>query len=355
MTVALISSLDDPKHRDYGLLAERIPQPFLHVPGSFDIPTALAAGRAAFPKADRYCFAQPEFLSEFFSLDYLYEGALHRWLDAVRADPLIFRRIVLPQPPDLVCVSAAALATLDVDAPHTHELELERFILRTDPRRKTFVFGDSHVWNLYTAVHLIGMRGVVVEAIDVAGRRELKVSRHLGPFTMHRLAERGELDAALFRDYGVRDGDLVVAVCGEIDIRNHIGRIATEWGTPRASLITDLASRFCRRLEFALTDLRVRVALSCPTPPLDFAEVARTDVEHVGTIAERIDSTREMTRCLRREAAQRGWEVLDLAADYEDSRGALRAELSDRFCHVDHARKGPACESLMKLAGETHG
>lgn len=351
MTVAIISSLDQQVYRDYGLLAERIPQPFLHVPGPVDIGEALAQGRAAFPSADRYCYAQPEFLSAFFSLDFLYEGALQRWLDTANADPLIFRRIVLPQPPDLVCVSAEALDALDWNAPHTHELEIERAILQTDARRKTFVFGDSHVWNLYTSIDRIGMRGVVVEATDVDGQSTLKVSRHIGAVTMHRLAERGELTATFFQDYGVRRGDLVVAVVGEIDIRNHIGRISAEWGIPRAQLLADLAARFCRRLEFALSELQpLSIALSCPTPPLDFAEVGRDDVEHVGSIEERIDSTREMTACLRKEAESRGWDVLDLADVYADARGAMRADLSDHFCHVAHAHKAPAVDALARLS-----
>lgn len=350
MTVALISCLDNPEYRAYGLLAERIPQPFLNLPAPLGLAAALAAGRAAFPDATKYCYAQPQFLSAFFSLDLLYAGALHQWLDQSGSDPLVFRRIVIPGPPDLVCVTAAQITELGEDAVATHELEIERWILQTDARRKTFVFGDSHVWNLYTDVQRIGMRGVVVEALNLPSGQELKISRHLGAFTMHRLAERGELTAQLFRDYGVRRGDRVVAVCGEIDIRNHIGRISAKVGIPRAPLIADLCTRFCRRLEFALEELQpVEVALSCPTPPLDFAQVGRDDVEHFGSIEDRIDSTRVMAQRLRYEAERRGWAIIDLSKAYEDSRGALRAELSDRFCHVEHSHKGPATDALARL------
>lgn len=349
MTVALISCLDSPEFRAYGLYEERIPGPFLNLSARLGVRDALEAGRAAFPDATHYCYADGEFLSGFFSLDYLYEGALHRWLEAQPVNPLVFRRVVLHNLPDLVCATPDRFADLRDDAAATHEVELERWMLRADLRRKTFIVGDSHVWNLYTDLARIGLRGVVVEALRVDGMPELKVSRHLGPFTMHRLAERGELQDALFREYGLRNGDRVVAVCGEIDIRNHVGRIATEWGIPRAQLIADLASRFCRRLEFALGGFQhLTVALSLPTPPLDFAEVGRTDVEHVGSIEDRIDSTREMARCLTREAAARGWRVIDLAPDYEDSRGALRAELSDRFCHVGHGHKAAALDALAR-------
>ncbi len=350
MTVALISCLDNPEYRAYGLLAERIPQPFLNLPAPLGLAAALAARRAAFPNATKFCYAQPQFLSAFFSLDLLYAGALHQWLDHASRDPLVFRRIVIPGPPDLVCVSATQIPEVNDDAIATHELEIERWILQADSRRKTFVFGDSHVWNLYTDVQRIGMRGVVVEVLDLPTGQELKISRHLGAFTMHRLAERGELTAQFFRDYGVRGGDRVVAVCGEIDIRNHIGRIAASRGFPRAPLIADLCTRFCRRLEFALEELQpVEVAISCPTPPLDFAQIGRDDVEHFGSIEDRIDSTRVMAQCLRLEAERRGWAVINLSGDYEDGRGAMRPELSDQFCHVSHYHKGPATDALARL------
>jgi hypothetical protein len=214
MRPVLVAYLDPARCRAWGLEPERVPMPFVALPQPLEVREALAAGFAAYPQGERVAYVAQEFLCEFFNFATLYEGGLHRWLEASPHDPLVFRRLDGPEPPDVFCVSRQSLATADPLGPRTDEGEIELALLPEDPRPKTLVFGDSHVWNLYTQVRLIGKRGVVVDVVHAGGVEQLKISRHVGPVTMHRLASRGELTADFFRTYGVRPGDRVVAVCG---------------------------------------------------------------------------------------------------------------------------------------------
>lgn len=351
MHPVLVTSLDSPSFRQWGLQAERIPAPCVVLDARAAIHEALHLGRTAFPEARAVCYAQPEFLAAFFSQHYLYEGGLHRWLAQASSYPLVFRRIDTTAPADLLCVHASAIDGADPCAPSTHTGEIELDLLRDDTRRKTLVFGDSHVFNLYTNVALIGGRGVVVERVRVHGVDELKVSRHIGSVTMHRLSTRGELNAKFFRTYGLRPGDRVVAVCGEIDVRNHVGRVALAHGIPVAHVIEELCGRFCSTLAAAVAQFGpLRVVLSCPTPPLDFARLDPSNVvAHWGTLEERIAATHIMRQCLARESRARGWGLIDVYDLYADAQGALDFARSDKFCHVAHAHKGPAVAALQRV------
>jgi hypothetical protein len=355
MLPVLVAAFDGFIPQDWGLEPTRIPAPFVALEHQLPAPAAIAAGFSAFPEASKVAVVDGAFLGQFFNRDYLYEGALHRWLADAPEDPLVFRRQETGEVADILCVTRASAAQAHPLAVSTHSGEIELELLRADPRRKTFVFGDSHVWNLYAATDRIGLRGVVVETVHVHGGEQLKVCRHQGPVTMHRWATGDELTPDYFRQYGVRDGDWVVAVCGEIDIRNHIGRIAHERGVPASRVIQELCSRFGARLASALRDLDVNVALSCPIPPLDFAELGRPDVvAHVGTIEERIATTLAFRARLMAEARGREWSVLDVYDAFADSRGALEVTRSDYFCHVGHDHKRPAVDVLARLMALPH-
>ncbi|MGE3274700.1 MAG: hypothetical protein AB7O67_06280 [Vicinamibacterales bacterium] len=350
MLPVLVTCLESPAYRDWGLAPERIPAPVLAIEGPAGPPAeVLARAFEAFPDATRACLARAAFLYEHFNFGYLYEGALHRWLAERPEDPFAFRRVVMPWPADLLMVSRDTRAAADLDMPCSAAGEIELELLAYDPRPKTLVFGDSHVWNLFTRVDLIGSRGVVIEPMDVPGGH-LKISRHMGPLTMHRLAGDADLTASFFRGYGIRPGDRVVAVCGEIDVRNHVVRIAEREGRPTADVVSDLCGRFCDRLAAVVAECGpLDVVVACPTPQIDYQQLGRADVEHAGTVAQRVSCTQVMRRCLAAACATRGWTLLDVHDEFATADGTLDLDRSDRFCHVAHGEKGPALDALHRI------
>ncbi len=83
------------------------------------------------------------------------------------------------------------------------------------------VFGDSHAHYLFSRAP-----GAIVN--------------WLGPYTMHRIGR----DGVDFLGRRVNDGDKVLFVFGEIDVRCHMVRVDRERGNGIESVATDLASRY---------------------------------------------------------------------------------------------------------------
>jgi hypothetical protein len=86
-----------------------------------------------------------------------------------------------------------------------------------------------------------------------------------------------------------------------------------------------------------------------PIPPLDNPGYTSEDFPVFGSIAERIEASRQLRATLSTLCDRHGILFLDVSAHYESARGDLRWELSDHFCHIAGGSQAPAVEALYDL------
>jgi hypothetical protein len=215
------------------------------------------------------------------------------------------------------------------------------------------VIGDSHGYNCFTPTAAIGCRAnVLVRAKDVSHTHvpyAYQFTHHLGSRTMHFAGRPGALVTEATR-CGVKAGDAVVWVFGEIDVRCHIVRQQAEHGRTSDDVIAKLATDYIdgilevqRVLELA------RSVVFAPIPPLDNPGYTSEDFPVFGSIAERIEASRQLRATLSTLCDRHGILLLDVSAHYESARGDLRWELSDHFCHIGSGSQAPAVEALYDL------
>ncbi|MGE0449063.1 MAG: hypothetical protein AB7Q29_05700 [Vicinamibacterales bacterium] len=215
------------------------------------------------------------------------------------------------------------------------------------------VVGDSHVLNCLTKNAAIGCRpNVLVRIAEMSAAPVPYVyqfSHHLGSRTMHFAGRPGALPAVA-RECGVKSGDAVVWVFGEIDVRSHILRQRNERGRALEEVIGTLARDYVNGiLDVHAAHERLRSVVFTPIPPLDNPGYSSVDLPVHGTIEERIDATRRLGSALAELCERHGLLFLDVSAHYESPRGDLRWELSDYFCHIASGCQAPAVRALYDL------
>lgn len=215
------------------------------------------------------------------------------------------------------------------------------------------VIGDSHVYNSFTQNVAIGCRpNVLVRAKDVSTTHvpyAYQFTHYLGSRTMHFAGRSGALLTEATR-CGVKAGDAVVWVFGEIDARCHIVRQQAEHGRTSDDVIGTLATDYIDGIREVQRVLKVgRNVVFAPVPPLDNPGYTSEDFPVFGTIAERIDANRQLRVALATLCDRHGILFLDVSADYASARGDLRWELSDHFCHIASGSQAASVEALYEL------
>ena len=179
---------------------------------------------------------------------------------------------------------------------------------------RVFVIGDSHA--------SFGFRNIPGCIVN-----------WLGPRTMHRVGRDG-LSGLNIQSLGVQNGDTVVFVFGEIDVRCHIGKIRDSTKQSEQALISDLAQRY---LNTIIENRKQYTKLKC----IIFAVVPPTDkgynpqYPYYGTLQERVRITQALNRKLHELAACNNIYMLDVYKEYSAPDGSLRREFSDGSVHVD--------------------
>jgi len=215
------------------------------------------------------------------------------------------------------------------------------------------VIGDSHAYNCFTPNTAIGCRAnVLVRAKDVSHTQvpyAYQFTHHLGSRTMHFAGRPGALVTEAAR-CGVKAGDAVVWVFGEIDVRCHIVRQQAEHGRTSGDVIGTLASDYIAGIVEVQRAIKLtHSVVFAPVPPLDNPGYTSADFPVFGSIAERIEASRQLRAILSTLCDRHGITFLDVSAHYESARGDLRWELSDHFCHIASGSQAPAVEALYGL------
>jgi len=215
------------------------------------------------------------------------------------------------------------------------------------------VIGDSHAYNCFTPNTAIGCRAnVLVRAKDVSPTHvpyAYQFTHHLGSRTMHFAGRPGALVTEATR-CGVKAGDAVVWVFGEIDVRCHIVRQQVEHGRTSGDVIGTLASDYIAGIVEVQRAIKLtHSVVFAPVPPLDNPGYTSADFPVFRSIAERIEASRQLRAILSTLCDRHGITFLDVSAHYESARGDLRWELSDHFCHIASGSQAPAVEALYGL------
>jgi len=189
------------------------------------------------------------------------------------------------------------------------------------------IFGDSH------ANYLFGRaRGAKVHWLR--GR------------TMHRIGR----DGVDFLESHVGSGDTVLCVFGEVDVRCHIVRLASERHGDIESIARDLARRYIDAVHNASIRLPAsRFAVMGVVPPIDPMK-ANAALPVVGSLAERIRAREALNGALDEYSASRVTYV-PVPNAYEEPDGSLQRHLSDGHAHIAMDCAGPACELVEQTLG----
>lgn len=215
------------------------------------------------------------------------------------------------------------------------------------------VIGDSHAYNCFTPNTAIGCRANVLARVKDVSPTDVpyayQFTHHLGSRTMHFAGRPGALATEAAR-CGVKAGDAVVWVFGEIDVRCHIVRQQAQHGRSSDDVIGALATNYIDGiLEVQRVIELARSVVFAPIPPLDNPGYTSEDFPVFGSIAERIEASRQLRGTLSTLCDRHGILFLDVSAQYETARGDLRWELSDHFCHIASGSQAAAIEALYVL------
>ncbi len=169
----------------------------------------------------------------------------------------------------------------------------------------------------------------------------------LGPTTMHRVGRDG-FNALNLRDLGIQDGDTVIFVFGEIDVRCHIGKQRDLQKVPLASILQPLADNY---LKTVLNNKQNYNYITCVianvVPPMngDFSK----EYPSYGSISDRILITQQLNSLLKTNCSQHGIKFLDFYQFYATQAGDLDKTLSDGNVHINLAYNYCIKQQLAKV------
>lgn len=213
--------------------------------------------------------------------------------------------------------------------------------------------GDSHVFYCLTRPEELACRANIL-SVNPQRSADSRVppllfSHHAGGVTMHKAGRPGVLQTWA-RDYRVRDGDTVVWVVGEIDVRCHIMRQHEYVGRDLEEVIGTLVAGFVSAMvELQLAYPHLTQVAFAPIPPLDNPGYQSEAFPVHGTIDERIACRSRLVAALSAACREHGFLFLDIGPLVATPRGDLAWAKSDRFCHLTHGFQPEILERLYAL------
>jgi len=215
------------------------------------------------------------------------------------------------------------------------------------------VIGDSHIFTCFTRPEELAFRANVLSANPDRGAGSrvppLLFSHHAGSVTMHRAGRPGMLHTYA-RDYRVRDGDTVVWVFGEVDVRCHIVRQQEFVGRDLGEVVDTLVANFVANMVALRDDYPdLTQVVVAPIPPLDNSNYASEQFPIHGSIDQRIACRALLVAQLESACRQHHLHFLDIGPQFATPRGDLEWEKSDKFCHLRHGFQADILEQLFTL------
>ena len=202
---------------------------------------------------------------------------------------------------------------------------------QADATYKVHVIGDSHSHFSFTGV-------------------ENCIIHWLGPITMHRVGKKG-LRLIDVRKFDIKEGDTVIFVFGEIDVRCHIGKQRDLRHRNVEHIIENLVQNYIKTLlDNRNLFTHLHYVVCSVLPPTNQSYNPQLPIH--GSLQDRIFFTNRLNRRLHEAATAVGLHFLEIPKAYAIGEGYLDPLLSDGV-HIgpgkNHYLKGALDELLQKL------
>lgn len=205
------------------------------------------------------------------------------------------------------------------------------------------VYGDSHAYSSFTVAE--PKQTYTLDVQRVVGQKRVcahVIIHYIGPVTMHRIGRDGIRDLT-----GIKEGDVVVFVFGEIDVRCHIGKQRDRGKRELDEVITSLVQNYTEAIfNFKKQHLNLMCIVFMIVPPTDSAY--NPQYPFYGMLEDRVNITKKMNQVLRRHCVKYGFEFLDVYDTYADSQGALLLECAENV-HIHPKYNEPVKDKLMSI------
>ncbi len=319
-------------------------------------------------------FSEVALLYQLISFDLVYLGLLQRALqraghlqadlsELVRHQGILFTLTVPPldadptalpsletSPPEpldpaaaLPCLARAEREAVDINLVANQDLEGPTLHL----------VGDSHSMLTLTPMQDVGARTHIFVNLKKHypnSRFDYQFTHHVGSKTMYGFSSDDEFSSRFLADMGLKPGDGLLFVFGEIDVRSHLFKHVSESLSVEA-LVEDLVAKYTSKL-LAITDLTTNeVYVMGAIPPMDGPNYRSESYPIQGTLAQRVHATRLLNRRLAASCTSSGIGYFELNDLYELEDGSLDHTQSDYFCHVGYHYQRKAIDRMIEAVG----
>ncbi len=224
------------------------------------------------------------------------------------------------------------------------------FINLTSYSFSIHVFGDSHASACFSNTQT-GL--IATETSDFFYKKNLLsltipfTITNLTPRTMFRVGRDG-INGLSVKDYGVQDGDVVVFLFGEVDVRCHIGKQRDVYGRELNVIIDELAQSYIKTMiENRQRFSSLRMVIVSVIPPSD--QHYNPQFPSYGTLQDRVAITRHLNRVLQFYAFKNDILFLDIYSYFAQHDGSLNVMLSDGTVHIHQLHNKIIREKLIEL------
>jgi hypothetical protein len=183
-----------------------------------------------------------------------------------------------------------------------------------------YIFGDSHA--------NFNFKNIKYQNV---------INNYQNSITMHRIGR----DKLNLSSYGIKNNDIIIYQCGEVDCRCHIGKQLL-LGRQLNKIIYELTNKFIKSIKDNLKKYdKLEIIICCIPPPMnqEYYENLHGPITHqfpfVGTESERINYTILMNNKLQKYCKKNNFYFLNYYDDYKNINGNLKVEISDNICHIN--------------------
>lgn len=211
------------------------------------------------------------------------------------------------------------------------------------------VVGDSHAFFCFNNT----LSGITKDEISVFNYNHdginLKVPFYihwLGSRTMFRVG-RDSINGLNVRHFSIKEGDVVVFVFGEIDVRIHIGSQRDERRRDLNEIISTLVDKYMKTIlanKKQYTNLTCVVASVMPPSDNNYNPV----LPYHGSLGDRVKITQLLNQQMKQSCQMHDLIYLDIYSLFASHRdGSLITELSDGIVHVHPSKNRPIKDCLI--------
>ena len=212
------------------------------------------------------------------------------------------------------------------------------------------VIGDSHAFFCFTNTYASGPSDEHSIFYGSKNGMQYSLSFLIHPLvsrTLHRVGRDG-IRGLNIRNFGVQDGDIVVFLFGEVDVRCHIGRQRDECGRSQQEIIETLVTNYFKTIQENVSGYRDLICIVASlVPPCDqgFNPVQ----PFYGLLSDRVTITQQLNGLLKGSATMYGMHYLDIYALYAQEDGSFNLTLSDGIVHVSPRHNRLIKEALADI------